>query len=144
MAVSENADPPLVDAWRVALAHAGLDENDFYVLACPGTVVEGYAKAASYEPGVEQDEDDLLTGEVLAEANDPEHRMKHRVAVFDDVDWDDPVKVAVLTATLRHEIEHARQRVACGGVLFAVNQYADDAISFKAGWPDPVGSVRPL
>ncbi len=133
MPVSENAERYLVDAWRVALAHAGLDDDDFYLLACPGAVVEGYAKAASYEPGVEQDEDDLLIGEVLTEANDPAHRTKHRVAVFEDIDWDDPVKVAVLTATLRHEIEHARQRMACGGVLFAVNQYADDAIAFKAG-----------
>jgi hypothetical protein len=133
MTVSENAEPFLVEAWAIALDHAGLDEDDFYLLACPGAVVEGHAKAASYEPGVEQEGDNLLSGAVLVEANDPDHLLKHRIAVFEDVDEDDPVERAILIATLRHEIEHARQRMACGGLLFAVDQYADDAIRFKAG-----------
>jgi hypothetical protein len=133
MAVSPSAEAPLVNAWRVAVAHAQLTEDDLYLLSCPGAVVERFAKGASYEPGVEQEGDDLLTGSVLTEANELQNRVKYRVAVFEDVDWNDEVKVAVLTATLRHELEHVHQRMICGGVLFAVDQYADDAIRFKAG-----------
>lgn len=133
MPVSANAELPLIDAWGVALAHAGLNDDDFYLLSCPGAVLDGYAKAASYEPGTTPKADDLLSGEVLVEANEPEHLVKHRVAVFEDADWDNPVNTAIMTATLRHEIEHARQRMVCGKVLFDVDQYADDVISYKAG-----------
>jgi hypothetical protein len=133
MPVSPNAEAPLAQAWTVALRHAQLNDDHFYLLACAGAVVEGHPKAASYEPGLEIEEDDLVTGDILAEANEDEHRVLYRIAVFEDVDFDDPFKVAILTATLRHEIEHARQRMRCGGVLFAVDQYADDAIRLKAG-----------
>jgi hypothetical protein len=133
MAISENAEEPLASAWSLALDHAALDDDDFYLLACPGAAVEGHAKAANYEPGIAQDGDDLLSGAVLEEANAPAQITKHRIAAFEDVDPDDPVAFAILAATLRHEIEHARQRMVCGGVLFAIDQYADDAIGFKAG-----------
>jgi hypothetical protein len=133
MAVSDQAEPFIIEAWALALDHAGLDDDDFYLLACPGTVVEEYPKGISYEPETEREQDDFLSGAVLVDANEPAHRAKHRVAVFEDVDQDDPVALAILTATLRHEIEHGRQRMACGGALFAVDQYADDAIGFKAG-----------
>ena len=82
MAVSARAESRLVDAWRVALCHAALNEGDFYLLPCPGAPADKHAKGNNYEPGVEQGEDEFRRGEVLAEANVPEHRAKHRVAVF--------------------------------------------------------------
>jgi hypothetical protein len=133
MPVSENAEQFLLDAWNVALDHSGFGDADFYVLSCPGRAVDGYAKAANYEPGVGLEEDDLLAGALLTEANDPEHIAKHRIAILEDIDDEDPVQVAVLTAKLRHEIEHARQRMACGGVLFAVDELAEQVLSWKAG-----------
>ena len=82
IAVSARAESRLVDAWRGALCHAGLNEGDFYLLPCPGAPADEHAKGNNYEPGVEQGEDEFRRGEVLAEANVPEHRAKHRVAVF--------------------------------------------------------------
>jgi hypothetical protein len=86
MAVSAKAEARLVDAWRVALSHAELNEDAFYLLPCPGRSVDEHAKGNTYEPGVEQEDDEFLAGKVLAEANETDHRAKHRVAVFEDVD----------------------------------------------------------
>ncbi len=123
----------LRDTWLQALDHSGLSGDDFYLLACPGTAVDGYAKGATYPPGIELVEDEFLTGGVLVDANKDEHRAKHRIAVFEDVDAEDPVAMAILAGTLRHEIEHARQRMVCGGALFDVDECADVAIGLKAG-----------
>ncbi len=132
MGISPGVEAPLADAWRAAVEHSGLEEADLYLMCAPGAVVEGSPKAVSYEPGLEQEEDEFLRDDLLEEANATNTRSLHRVVVYEDVEWDDPVKAAVLTATLRHELEHARQRSACGGELFAVDQYADDATRFKA------------
>jgi len=107
--------------------------------------MDEHAKGNTYEPAVEQGEDEFLAGEVLVEANEHEHRAKHRVAVFEDVDWSDPVKVAVLTATLRHEIEHVRQRMVCGRELFDVDEYADNAIEHATGrLPGALYNLKPI
>jgi hypothetical protein len=132
MAISPGVEQPLAEAWHVAVSHAGVDEAELYLLSAPGAVVVGSPKGVSYEPGLELEENEFLRGELLVEANQHDVRARHRIAVYEDVDWDDMVRAAILTATLRHELEHARQRIVCGGELFAVDQYADDATRFKA------------
>jgi hypothetical protein len=63
----------------------------------------------------------------------PEHRDKHRVAIYEDVDHDDPVAVAIMAATLRHELRHAEQREAGGDELFALDELAEQLVSWKIG-----------
>jgi hypothetical protein len=121
--------------WDRAVAACGLDPSTVHLLPVAGAAVHGFNQAACYPPGhvLVDDPDDLVRGAVLEEANQPEHMMKHRIAIYEDVDPDDPTAVAVLGAKLRHELRHAEQREACGGDLFALDELAGMIISWKAG-----------
>lgn len=117
MSHSSDAEDFVVAEWRAALADAGVAEGDFHLITCPGAAVTGHAKAVSFDPGrvLHGDAEEggiVVQPEKLAEANDSANLYRHRVAVLEDVDGEDPVELAYLASVLRHEIEHARQRDA--------------------------------
>jgi len=81
---------------------------------------------------------------MLVEANLPEHRKKHRIAIYEDVNPDDPIGVATMAAKLRHELRHAEQRDACGEELFSLDELAGQLVSWKAGGLPCGGSLYHL
>jgi hypothetical protein len=126
------------DAWNRAVRAAGIAPSRVHLLPIPGVAVRGFNQAACYPPdiGLVDDPVDLLRGAMLVEANLPEHRAKHRIAIYEDVDSDDRVAVATMAGTLRHELRHAEQRDACGGELFSLDELAGQLVSWKvAGLP---------
>jgi hypothetical protein len=146
MAESGSADPFLLSAFEVALEDAGVDGREFHLLACPGAAVSS-ARAAWYPPNEHLEEDDLLVGPILDEANSPDVIIRHRIAVFEDVDEDDPLEIAILTAKLRHEIEHARQYMACGHSMRELDAITSTVLGWKAGGLDGSGvfyNLKPL
>jgi hypothetical protein len=116
MSASPHTEPFLEQAWGLVLARAGVNPERFDLLPVPGAAVAGYNQAAAYPPGetLVDNSEDLLRGELLREANSPEHRAKHRIAIYEDVDPEDAEAMAVLLGKLRHEVRHAEQRDACG------------------------------
>lgn len=138
MAESRSADPFLINAFEVALDDAGVDGREFHLVACPGTAVSS-ARAAWYPPNERLKEDDLLVAPILAHANSPDVITRHRIAVFEDVDEDDPIAIAILTAKLRHEIEHARQYMACGHPMRELDAITNTVLGWKAGGLDGSG-----
>jgi hypothetical protein len=122
--ISCGVEPFMEQQWDAALRHAREPGEDTYLLACPGAVVEGCPPAVSYPVGGPLEADAFLQGELLAEANLTHIRSKHRVAVFEDVDEDDPTAMAVLLGLLRHEVEHVRQRKCHGQDLFELDKLA--------------------
>ena len=127
MTVSESAGLVIVAAWRAALDHAGLRDDHFHLIVCPGSPRAGNApKAAWYEPGETLSKDKILTGATLEEANEPAHSGRHRIAAFEPVDGSNEMEVATLEARLRHEIEHARQYMRWGEELLTLNSVIDD------------------
>jgi hypothetical protein len=77
--------------------------------------------------------DDILHGTQLALANTPQARMRHRIAAFLDIDWNDPLEEATLGALLRHEIRHAEQFDALGAAFFELYDLAYLVCSWKVG-----------
>jgi hypothetical protein len=122
--ISSGVEPFIEQQWDAALRHAGEAGEDTYLLACPGAAVKGCPSAVSYPVDVPLEADAFLQGELLAEANLTHIRSKHRVAVFEDVDEDDPTAMAVLLGLLRHEVEHVRQRKCHGQELFELDNLA--------------------
>ncbi len=125
----------MLSAWDDVVRVSGLDPSRVHLLPVPGAAVADHNKAACYPPHIDlQDEPhDLLHGAMLEEANLPEHRDKHRIAIYEDIDGDDPLAVAIMAGTLRHELRHAEQREAWGGDLFALDELADQLVSWKVG-----------
>lgn len=66
-------------------------------------------------------------------ANGPDVRDRHRVAVFADVDWDDPEQEAVLAGFLRHEVRHAEQWDELGQDFFDLYDLAELVCQWKVG-----------
>jgi hypothetical protein len=136
MSHSQDAEPFVVAEWRAALHDAGVDEDDFHLITCPGSAVTGHAKAASFDKGVVLNGDAeeggiVVQAERLAEANAPGTLWRHRVAVYEDLDEDDVVELAYLAGVLRHEIEHGRQRDAARDA-FALYDLVDVVCSSAA------------
>lgn len=125
----------MLKPWDLAVQASGLSHNEVHLLPVPGAAVSGYNQAANYPAGrtLIDDPEDLLHGDMLAEANHPDNINKHRVAIYEDVDRDNPVAVAILAGKLRHELRHAEQRVACGEGLQELVDLAEDIIRWKAG-----------
>jgi hypothetical protein len=114
---SPDAEDFVVGEWRAALQDAGVAEDDFHLITCPGAAVSGHPKAASFDKGEvfygHEDEGGLVVRpDKLAEANDEANRWRHRVAIYEDIDDEDVVERAYLAGLLRHEIEHGKQRDA--------------------------------
>jgi hypothetical protein len=121
--------------WDVAVRASGLDPEQVHLLPIPGAAVRGFNQAVCYPPGdlLIDDPEDLIRGNALDEANSSEHIRKHRIAIYEDVDPDDPFEVALLGAKLRHELRHAEQHEACGKALLDLDELAGDVILWKAG-----------
>lgn len=116
MSHSANADEFIVAEWRAALSDAGVNENDFHLIICPGAPTPDHPKAVSFArhhvvTTAESDGEIIATQAKLDEA--AQHDAVNRVATFEDWDEDDPVEMARLAGLLRHEIEHGRQRDDC-------------------------------
>lgn len=135
MSCSPEVEPFLEALWLDALADAEADPDRYHLLAVPGAAVSGHIKAATYPPGrmLIDDPEDIIRGSTLAEANLAEHQYKHRIAIFEDIDEDDPVAVGIAAGKLRHEIRHGEQRERCGQVLFDLDDMLYDLILAKVG-----------
>lgn len=135
MSVSPKTEPFVQVAWDKAVASSGLDPAQLHLLPVPGAAVQGTNKAACYpqDKVLVDDPDDLLHGEMLVEANLPENRPKHRIAIYEDVDESDPVAVAIMAGTLRHELRHAEQHEVCAEALRQLDELADCIVSWKVG-----------
>ena len=116
------------------LDYTGQDEDRFFLLSIPGRPAPSGRHAAFYRPGpIDEDPDDILHGPHLALANGSDVRDRHRVAVFADVDWDDPEQEAVLAGFLRHEIRHAEQWDELGQDFFDLYDLAELVCQWKVG-----------
>jgi hypothetical protein len=135
MSASPETESSMLAAWEAAVSDSELQPSDVHLLPVPGAAVSGFNKAACYPPGIElvDEEYDLLHGSMLAEANMPEHIDRFRVAIYEDVDPDDPVAIAIMAGTLRHELRHAEQRAACGDALFDLDELAEQLVGWKIG-----------
>jgi hypothetical protein len=135
MTVSPTTGPFMEEIWDNVVRASGFDGSQVHLLPVPGAAAGGHNQAACYPPGdfLVDDPDDIIRGDMLAEANLDEHLHKHRIAIYEDVDEDDDVAMAVLAGKLRHELRHAEQREACGAELFSLDDLAGMLISWKAG-----------
>ena len=116
------------------LAYAGQHEGRFFLVPIPGRPALNGRHAAFYRPGpIDEDPDDVLHGPHLALANGADVRDRHRVAVFADIDWEDPEQEAVLAAFLRHEIRHAEQWDELGQDFFDLYDLAELVCQWKVG-----------
>jgi hypothetical protein len=135
MTASAETEPFMLTVWDEVVHSSGLDPSQVHLLPVPGAAVPEHNKAACYPLHIEliDEPHDLLRGAMLAEANLPEHQDKHRIAIYEDVDADDPTAIAVMAATLRHELRHAEQREAWGDDLFALDELAEQVVCWKVG-----------
>jgi hypothetical protein len=127
-----NAEDFIVREWEAALADAGVSPRDYHLITCPGAIVQGYPKAVCYEPGGKRVADGFLYGAQLDEANAARNINRHRIAVFEDVDSDDALELALLAGMLRHEIQHGIQRELCPDA-FALQEITEHVITCKVG-----------
>jgi hypothetical protein len=120
------------EEWEAALGDAGFSNAECVLFL--SDVPRKSARGAQWcEPGIEiaaKADDDLLTEQLVAELNSPEHLHRHRVIVR-RVLGDDPLSVALFSAKLRHELEHARQWVDCGPPPHQLSDLADDVLRLK-------------
>lgn len=125
----------MLSVWDEVVRASGFDPSQVHLLPVPGAAIPEHNKAACYPPHIElvDEPHDLLRGAMLDEANSSEHQGKHRIAIYEEVDAEDRVAVAIMAATLRHELRHAEQREALGGDLFALDELADQLVSWKVG-----------
>lgn len=133
---SPDAEDFVVAEWRAALNDAGVAEADYHLITCPGAAVTGHAKAVSFDPGLVLygDEDEggvVVQPPKIAEANANENVWRHRIAVLEDIDPDDVEELAFLSAVLRHEIEHAKQRTI-SREAFGLYELVDDVVRLVA------------
>jgi hypothetical protein len=135
MTASAETEPFMLTVWDEVVQASGLDPSQVHLLPVPGAAVSEHNKAVCYPLHIElmDEPQDLLRGAMLAEANLPEHREKHRIAIYEDVDADDPIAIAIMAATLRHEVRHAEQREAWGDDLFALDDLAEQLVCWKVG-----------
>jgi hypothetical protein len=135
MTASAETEPFALDVWNEAVLASGLDPLRVHLLPVPGAAVADHNKAACYPPHIDliDEPHDLLRGAMLTEANLSEHRDKHRIAIYEDVDADNPQAVAIMAATLRHELRHVEQRERWSGDLFALDELAGQLVTWKVG-----------
>jgi hypothetical protein len=83
------------------------------------------------EPGMTiEADDDVVSEELAAEMNSPQHLNRHRVIVRRPLE-SDPFSIAAFSGKLRHELEHARQWNACGLSVFQLSDLADSVLAPK-------------
>lgn len=132
--------------WGEVVQSTGFKPDDVHLLPVLGAAVHGHNQAASYPPGWELVEEahDLLRGARLDEANLPEHINKYRVAIYEDVDAEDPLALAILAGKLRHELRHAEQQEAAGEDFRQLNEYARDVVQWTVKDSDNGGKLYHL
>jgi hypothetical protein len=120
------------EEWAAALADAGFSSRECILF--PSDLPQKSARGAQWcEPGIGMTaapDDDLLTEELVAELNSPEHLPRHRVVVR-RLPRDGPLPVALFSAKLRHELEHARIWTECGPPPQQLSDLADDVLRIK-------------
>jgi hypothetical protein len=122
----------VAEEWAAALDDAGLSSSDCVLLFSDLPPKSGRG-AQWCEPGIEMKaraEDDLLSDELVAEVNAPEHLPFHRI-ILRRVRDDDRLSVARFSAKLRHELEHARQWTECGPPPNLLSELADEVLGPK-------------
>jgi hypothetical protein len=110
--------------WDAALEDAGYTRDDAHLILVDRERIPNANMAEHHEPNVEIHPTDLLDGDDLDEANAPDVRNRHRVAIWMPPAAD-PVNLALVSAKLRHELEHARQWDTVGEDIFRLSQFAD-------------------
>jgi hypothetical protein len=136
IAISKDIGSALAGQWSLALADAGLVEEDAYLLSLPGRPARDEPKAASYPAGVKlrEEADDIIRGPALEEANSSMAIETQRVAIYGAFDEADPVQLAIHGATLRHELRHAEQRLSpAAAELFELDELAGNLLTWKTG-----------
>jgi len=113
---SADAEDFIVAEWVDALADAGVADDQYHLITCPGAATPEYPKAVSFARhhnviAHKGDGEIVTTPEKFAEA--AQHAAINRGATYEDWDEDDPVAIARLAGLLRHEIEHGIQRDTC-------------------------------
>jgi hypothetical protein len=96
------------DELPLAIEHAGFAPDRVKVWTCTGGERDG-CRAIWFKPTMKIDDDRFLSDEQKQEAELPEHRDKHRIAIFHDAPIAADLASALMGALLRHELEHARQ-----------------------------------
>jgi hypothetical protein len=117
MSISGSASEAMVGQWRLALADAGVHEDQVHLIAVPGLPGPKAPKAITYVAGAELKEEipeeAILSGTALREANSPAYIDKVRVAAtFTGYPEDQPVDLAILAGKLRHEVRHVEHRLS--------------------------------
>jgi hypothetical protein len=124
--------------WARAVTDAGFADDDVALWLCSGYPADDERSGACYyKPLLAIDDDRFLRPEQKAEAESNDYWERHRVVIFEDfrAEEDDlgDALVPVIGAHLRHELEHARQQVACGNDVLDLDDFLDRAIRLKAG-----------
>lgn len=123
--------------WEPALADAGFTREQARYWLCRGFGEIGEGTGAKwYVPAMDIDDDVFLSPEQKADAESDENHLLHRIALFEDHDQENELGdalVAVVGATLRHELEHARQYEAVGKVVIDLDGELDYIIRVKFG-----------
>ena len=92
-----------------------------------------------YLPFLDLEGEHALSAEQLAEAQSDEVAARHRVVVYMDYEpTDGPIpaetRLAVFGATMRHELDHARQQSVCGNDVFHFDhEIVDHILRVKFG-----------
>jgi hypothetical protein len=118
------------EEWDAALEDAGFTSAEcaMFLSDVPSKSGRG---AQWFEPGMTiEADDDLVSEELAADANAPQHVDWHRVVVRRPL-MSDPVSIAAFSGKLRHELEHARQWNACGLPVFQLSHVADWVLAPK-------------
>jgi hypothetical protein len=129
----------LAEEWRRGVEHAGFSESDGHLWLCTGYSEDVQSWGACYyKPYMEIEDERFLSRAQKEEAESEPFWARHRVAIFHDFRCREndlgETLVPVMGAMLRHELEHARQQVACGNDLLDIDdQFVDRAVGIKVG-----------
>lgn len=109
------------DELPLAIEHAGFAPDRVKVWTCTGGERDG-CRAIWFKPTMKIDDDRFLSDEQKQEAELPEHRDKHRIAIFHDAPIAADLASALVGALLRHELEHARQFDVAGVTTLDIHE----------------------
>jgi len=122
--------------WELALADAGVDGETCRRYDFNPREVKSPLGAAWFPPGeVLELTDHFPDGDLLEDANSPESRGLHRVAVWPDR------RESVIGARLRHELEHAAQWDRFGPGIFRLYDLAYSVLAVRAAGLDGCASM---
>ncbi len=125
-------DPGVVDEqWSLAIADSGLAPEACRRYDLAASETESRLGAAWFPPGkVLELSEHFPDAELLDDANRPESRSRHRVAIWPD---DRP---SVIGARMRHELEHAAQWARFGPGIFRLYDVTHSVLAVRAAGLD--------